>query len=281
MAMQEYVFICCPYCASKITREWAAENGFTAVKCASCGLVYVNPRPSTRSIDIAVETGFHQDVPGGAPALARRLPGRITEYERLFAAMYADVWSARRPISWLDVGAGYGEVVEAVARLAAAGSAVEGIEPMRPKALAAQQLGLQVHQGYLRDVKRRFEYVSLVHVFSHIPDFRGFLAEVKLVMTDRGELYIETGNAADLRSASQVPTELDLPDHLVFAGREHLLGYLREAGFEIVQIRELRRDGLLNFCRNVVKRLMGRRVHLRVPYTSGHRAIRVRARRTE
>ncbi len=35
----------------------------------------------------------------------------------------------------------------------------------------------------------------------------------------------------------EVPTELDLPDHLVFAGEKHLTGYLNDAGFSIVAIR--------------------------------------------
>jgi SAM-dependent methyltransferase len=199
---------------------------------------------------------------------------------RIFSEMYRDVWSGCKPISWLDVGAGHGEIVEAVTRIAAPGSLVEGIEPMRRKVALARRLGLNVRLGYASDVRRQFEYVSLVHVFSHLPDFRAFLGEVKSVMTARGELYVETGNAADLGNAAQVPTELGLPGHLAFAGRVHLLGYLREAGFEIVEIRELRRDGLWNFGRNVVKRLVGRRVPLRLPYTSRHRVIRVRARRT-
>ena len=61
----------------------------------------------------------------------------------------------------------------------------------------------------MNSVTERFDFVSLIHVFSHLPD---------------------------LRDSSDVPTELDLPDHLVFAGERHIVGYLEEASFEVIEI---------------------------------------------
>ncbi|MDY0093664.1 MAG: methyltransferase domain-containing protein [Candidatus Vecturithrix sp.] len=177
----------------------------------------------------------------------------------------------------MDVGAGYGEIVEAVSALAPEGSLVEGIEPMQPKAAAAKALGIPVHHGYLGDLNKRYDIVSLVHVFSHIPDFRAFLIDVKSVLKDHGEFFLETGNAADLKDRHEVPTELDLPDHLTFPRKKHLIGFLEEAGVQVVAVKELRRDDFVNFVKNIVKKIIGRNVSIRLPYTSGHRAIRIRA----
>lgn len=270
--------IACPYCSADDAAFWAEENGFTAVKCNPCGFIYVNPRPAKSIIKDAVETGYHMELPDQKSAVARRIPWRIGEYRRVFKKMYSDVWAARQPISWLDIGAGYGEVVEAVISIAPKGSVVEGVEPMKPKARVAKELGLPVHNGYLKELTKRYDFVSLVHVFSHIADFRSFLEDIKTVLNEGGQFYFETGNAADLKSRFEVPTELDLPDHLTFAGKAHIIGFLEQAGFKVVQLDEIRRDGLINFAKNIVKKLIGRNVHLRIPYTSGHRAIRVRAR---
>jgi len=83
--------------------------------------------------------------------------------------------------------------------------------------------------------------------------------------------------SGDLVDSHEVPTELDLPDHLVFAGEKHLTGYLSEADFSIVAIKRMRKDGLINFAKNIIKKLIGRKVTLAIPYTSRYRSILIRA----
>ncbi len=267
----------CPFCDESKSSPWAKENGFTAVKCSVCGLVYVNPRPIQSLIREGVETGIHSNVEHGRTAVVRRVRSNVIRYKKILALMFNDVWSNPREISWLDVGAGYGEIVEAVSALAHLGSRIEGIEPMKPKATRARARGLKISEKYLHDVTEKFDFVSLVHVYSHIPDFRVFLGEIKNVLADNGEFYLETGNIGDLGDSHEVPTELDLPDHLVFAGEHHLTGYLSEAGFSIVEIRRMRKDGIINFAKSIIKKFIGRKVTLAIPYTSRYRSILIRA----
>jgi 2-polyprenyl-3-methyl-5-hydroxy-6-metoxy-1,4-benzoquinol methylase len=191
--------------------------------------------------------------------------------------MFNDVWESSKEISWLDVGAGYGEVIEAVSSLATSSSKIVGIEPMKPKADHAKSRGLNVQEGYLSDINEKFQFLSLINVYSHIPDFRAFLAEIKRVLTTDGEIFIETGNIADLISPQEVPTELDLPDHLVFAGEKHIVGYLQDAGFTVIYIKRRRKDGLVNFAKNIVKKILGRNVTLSLPYLSSYRTLLIRA----
>lgn len=269
--------IVCPFCGESENLPWAQENGFTAVKCLGCGLVYVNPRPSLSLISEAVQTGVHSGVDHGRTAIVRRVGAKVTRYKKILASMFADVWGKSKKISWLDVGAGYGEVVEAVSALVPTGSKVEGLEPMKPKAVHARARGLTIREDYLSEVLEKFDFLSIINVFSHIPDFRVFLKDVKRVLVDNGEIFIETGNIADLTGSHHAPTELDLPDHLVFAGEKHIIGYLSEAGFAVLEIRRMRKDGLINFAKNIIKKLIGRQVTLAIPYTSRYRSILIRA----
>jgi len=269
--------IVCPYCNGSKSSTWASENKFTAVKCSNCGLVYVNPRPIQSLIREAVETGIHSNVENERTAIARHVRRKVTHYKKILALMFNDIWQISKQISWLDVGAGYGEVVEAVSALAPSGSKIEGIEPMKPKVIYSRARGLKISEKYLNDVTEKFDFVSLVNVYSHIPDFRLFLGEIKKVLVDNGEFYLETGNIGDLVDSHEVPTELDLPDHLVFAGEKHLTGYLSEADFSIVMVRRIRKDGLINFAKNIIKKLIGRQVTLAIPYTSHYRSILIRA----
>lgn len=268
----------CPYCGSARHEAWATELGFTTVRCADCGLLYCNPRPAAALIDAAVRTGAHGPEAGGLVVTARRLPGRVAAYRRLFGDLFDDLWRAGRPVSWLDVGAGYGEILEAVTSLAPAGSRIRGYEPMHAKATSARARGLDVVEDYLRPGAARAQVISVVDVFSHVPDFGAFLAELRQALEPGGELYVETGNLADLERRDQFPYELGLPDHLVFAGERHLRGYLERAGFEIVRVRTQRIDGLVNLAKNAVKKLIGRPAAFGLPYTSAYRQLQVRAR---
>ena len=268
----------CPYCGSARHRPWAQELGFTAVRCLECELLFCNPRPAQTLIDAAVRTGTHGPEAQGLVVTARRLGAKVARYRRVFGDMFDDLWRAGRPVSWLDVGAGYGEILEAVKALAPPGSRIAGLEPMHPKAAAARERGLEIVEDYLRPGQPKVQVVSVVDVFSHVPDFGAFLSDVRAVLEPGGELFIETGNLADLERRDEFPYELGLPDHLVFAGEKHLKGYLDRAGFDIVRTRRWRIDGLLNLAKNVVKKLIGRPAAFGIPYTSHYRQIQVRAR---
>ncbi|ETR76438.1 hypothetical protein X566_17520 [Afipia sp. P52-10] len=193
--------------------------------------------------------------------------------------MFGSVWKVGRPIVWLDVGAGYGEIMEAVAGLAPAGSQVLGVEPMEAKAKQAIARGLQLTHGYLRSDHVPVDFVSVVDVFSHIPQFADFLVIVRDVLKPGGELFIETGNLADIEHRSHFPGELGLPDHLVFAGERQIRNFLERGGFEVLELERLRIDGVAYFVKNVIKAFIGRSVLIRLPYTSRYRRLLVRARK--
>jgi SAM-dependent methyltransferase len=125
--------------------------------------------------------------------------------------------------------------------------------------------------------------VSVINVFSHLPDFDSFASDLKRVLKEDGKLFIETGNAGDLDSAADYPDRLFLPDHLVFAGDNHLRSLLARNGFGILVTHEGRRDTVTFVARNAVKRLLGREVKLTIPHTSPCRTVFYKAqlRRTE
>ena len=272
--------VSCPFCQSNESNHWVTENGFNAVKCRECGLIYVNPRNIQSVVDKAVTTGHHSEVLGGRNVVGRRSKRKVLKYRRVLGRLFNDVWSANRTISWLDIGAGFGEIVEALSSLAPKGSQVHGIEPMGPKAQNAQSRGILVREGYLNSVKESYDFVSLVDVFSHLPDFRPFLLEIKNVLNDGGQIYLQTGNIADLRGSNDVPTQLDLPDHLVFAGEKHIIAYLEEAGFKIIQIVHVRNDTFVNLLKSLIRKIQGRQIALVFPGTSEYRSLRIRARLT-
>jgi hypothetical protein len=121
----------------------------------------------------------------------------------------------------------------------------------------------------------------LVNVFSHVPDFRGFLGRLRPLLRVDGELFIETGNGGDLQSMQDYPDLLYLPDHLVFAGEKHLREYLAQSGFSVVSTAAFRVDTAAQFGKNLVKAALGRPTKVTLPYRSGFRRLLLRARLAE
>jgi len=268
----------CPLCDDDCTTPWGEENGFACVRCVGCGFLYVNPRPVAESIDRGVQLGMHQGEQTSFNVVGSRMAWKVRVYKNVIRDLYPELQSSATPIRWLDVGAGFGELVEAIGDVAPTGSICEGIEPMIPKAEDARRRGLPIQTLYMQDVKHKYNIISLIDVFSHIPDFRSFLVDVKKLLLPGGEVFLKTGNAADLKNRGQFPGPLILPDHLTFGGERHVHRFLTEAGFEIVCTKAYKIDGLVYSLRNIARWILRRPVCLSLPYTSNARILYVRAR---
>lgn len=66
-----------------------------------------------------------------------RIVSKVGPYREFLGRMLADVWSRGEPIEWHHVGAGNGQIVEAITKIAAEGSRIGGLVPMEAKASEA------------------------------------------------------------------------------------------------------------------------------------------------
>lgn len=267
----------CPLCRSMNYSLWATENRFNCVRCNDCGLLYVNPRPRQEDIDRGVQLGVHE-TERKLNVVGSRVGWKLKQALDTLNCEYADWIQRARPIRWLDVGAGFGEFMEAVQVVMPAGSKIAGIEPMNVKAENARQRGLPVQTGLLEDVQGSFDAISMIDVFSHLPDFHEFLRSLRRLLAPGGEVFIKTGNAADLPSREGFPGPLILPDHLMFGGVSQLKRFLQEGGFEVFRLSERRFDGVGYTLRNYARKLFRHPVSIGLPYQSKARFLYIRAR---
>ena len=268
----------CPYCGSSSKKQWGIEKGFHTVRCTGCDFLYLSPRPSQEIRTSATDTGSH-GAADGMDISERYIPAKSAIYRNILAETFADVWSNKASVIWVDIGSGYGEVMDAVRSLASSDSKVMGIEPMAVKANSAINRGLQVQIGYVGAQSEKAQYASLINVFSHIYDFDSLLKDIHALLLDKGELFMETGDMTKIERREQLPFELGSPDHVAFASEKHIRGFLDRNGFEIVSISHKRVDGLVSTVKNIVKKAIGRDVVIKVPYTSDYRSMFVRARK--
>jgi SAM-dependent methyltransferase len=205
-------------------------------------------------------------------------PEKVGRYRKLFQSLLADVWATGSPISWLDVGAGYGEVVEAVASLAPSTSNVRGLEPMLPKVEFARARGVILEPSFIGPETARVQFVSAINVLSHVNDPREFIGKLASVLLPGGELILETGDMGEVETRDDFPGMLDLPDHVGFATQSNIETLMRDNGLQVTTLLRPRIDGALYALKSVAKRLLGRPVKLAIPYVSPYRRLIVRAR---
>ena len=275
--------VTCYICQGDQSETWASESGFRMMKCKNCGLVYLNPRPTLEEIDEAARTGLHRFAAGTLNKIGSYSTKKVHDYTAKLKELISSEDLGPKPIRWLDIGAGFGELVQAVKGLAAPGSEVRGIEPCEPKVKKAQSKGAPVDGTPLSKVHETFTHVSLINVYSHLPNPIKFLADVKGLLEQGGHLMLVTGNGGDV-SRQEYPGSLYLPDHLSFVGEESLRTVLDRAGFNIVTLNRTRPQPSFDnpyvcFVKNIARWATGRpTVPLGVPRDSRFLSLWVYAR---
>lgn len=224
----------CYYCRSTERSYADDENGFELVRCDSCGLLYVSNPPDLESIAKAATQGLHPgdhelDVTGVFK------PSKVKEYRRILNEIY----DRRAPdeVRWLDIGCGHGEFLTALRDWGIPLSLLVGSEPNLKKQAVAVSRGFDVDFIDLDAHTDSYARISLLNVYSHLPDPESFLTRVRSLLDPDGELLLQTGDTA-VFSDRDLPRPLLLPDHLSFVTEEIMRGLLDRCGFEVVSIQK-------------------------------------------
>ncbi|WP_296639902.1 class I SAM-dependent methyltransferase [Thiobacillus sp. 65-1402] len=225
--------VVCYNCGSASRTAFAQENDFSLTKCSECGLLYVNPRPNTEEIEQAHKLGQHR----GAELI--QTTGyydfsKVSSYTQTLKEMFGD-GSVLKGKRWLDIGCGYGEFLEALNKFSANGVIARGVEPNVKKAAMARKNGLNVDYFDLSGHREKYDYISMLNVYSHLPDPPAIIGEWKKLLMPGGRLILETGDTSDLTSELH-PKPFYLPDHLSFASEKIVTNILQRAGFDILGV---------------------------------------------
>jgi SAM-dependent methyltransferase len=216
-------------------------------------LVYVSPRPTRESISQAAQSGLHEGA-ATVDETGERDAGKVSTYQKRLRALFGgSELEQAAGARWLDIGCGFGEFLEALALESGGRLELAGSEPNERKAAAARARGLDVT---FRDLSREqpgYGFVSLLNVFSHVPDPPELLRQLRGLLRPRGELLLQTGNWAELER-STIPDRLHLPDHLSFGSEAILRRVLADAGFSVERVLRLPM-----FPPSLLRRLLGKK----------------------
>ena len=241
--------VSCCICASKastvintcrILKEDAdiPEQYLDLVKCSSCGLVYVNPRPvkleelySKEYFDAAYMK-FYGDKDAGSTQSNEPFDFRLSLIEKY-----------RKSGKFLDVGCATGEfLLKARER----GFETMGVEISGYAAdIGVKKYGLNIIKGILPDANlppSSFEVITAGDILEHTPDPKAFLFEIRRLLKDDGILYLAVPNfaSAHYMTMSQVGklnnrNYFILPQHLYQFTPATLKRLLRDSGLDVVE----------------------------------------------
>lgn len=193
------VTIPCPICSnsahtpagSGVCHKLPVPKFYAYVRCSGCGVTYLNPRPTDADLSACYEQLDDRSAPPVAPptSAAGGLVGRFKAYWRAAAGHRAALaFVGAGPV--LDVGSGYGELLDA---LAARGTACVGLEFSPNLVAQCRARGHEVLEGDVRSAELpagRYGTIVLSHVLEHLDDPVGALRKLRRALAPGGTIVV-------------------------------------------------------------------------------------------
>ena len=220
----------CPLCGLSESREAFRENGCTLLVCDVCDLFFIHPYPKAELQHERVVSGKNPQI--GILDCAARYQGERLFYDRHFSLIAEECAGAR---SVLDIGCGMGHLLERLSALP--GLYCAGIE-LSPEAaeFARRVSGRRIWQTPLEKFQseRKFDAITLINVFSHIPSFERLFDSLRNLLNPGGKVILRTTEMK--RSISRWnQVHWGIPDDLHFLGIGTLEFLCAKYGFQIVR----------------------------------------------
>jgi 2-polyprenyl-3-methyl-5-hydroxy-6-metoxy-1,4-benzoquinol methylase len=222
----------CPCCAETRATPFLTCDGFAFVRCSSCRLVFQNPRP----VFDDVRKRYGQDY------FAYELENESNFFGLMRLGLQDIRFSFRAqslapPRTFLDIGCATGMLIESLKQ---EGWEVRGVDVCRESAeYGIQHRGTDIFSGTLEEARfpdNSFSAIHFSHLIEHVPDPRGFLAEVRRVLKPGGLAIITTPNVDGFQARLFKHTwRSAIADHLILFSRTTLRRLVEESGFDIRQ----------------------------------------------
>lgn len=249
--------VVCPVCHATESTEYLrvddrgeAACGFRLVKCARCGLVYLNPRPSEEdSPSYYSEASYLPFVSAKSPATAvERLYHRLRKWNCAWKRKQIEkMYSSKGTL--LDIGCGTGEFLE---EMRAAGWQVRGVErDPGAVAYAIEQLRLNVFVGSVEGipaVEASYDVITMWHVLEHLYEPHPTLVRIRDLLKADGLLVIAVPNLESVDAAfyRQNWVAFDAPRHLQHFSLKTLQVLLGMHKFDLVRHATIPLDAVFN-----------------------------------
>ena len=223
--------IACPVCGANSFTFLFKKQNETFVRCESCTLVMINPRPIFKDV---LNTYNHQ-YSGSYAIKGEKKLRRCRRWVNRVKSKYIDHGR------WLDVGCSVGFVVKAAIEAGYEGYGTD-VEDWGIK-YGRDTLQLpNLRQGILEEQKfpdHFFQIISLYDVIEHVPDINSLVKELKRILAVNGVIDIITPDIGHWRTPRDLSSwnEIKPSEHLYYFDKNTLSLLLEKHGLKIVSRR--------------------------------------------
>ena len=228
-AIDDLKLAVCPLCGSPNSEALFTQRTHTLMRCGVCDLAFIHPYPKNAAQHHGAVSDYDYDDLE-VVRCATQYNNEKLFYDRYFDLIHRECAGAS---SFLDVGCGCGHLLERLAEYPQL--ARVGIELNRERARFARRAAqCEIFEVPVEEFSgaRRFDVITLINVFSHVPDISQLFQRLRCLLTVRGKVILKTGEMKASVKRSAI-FDWEFPDHLQFLGW-HTLEYISATfGFQI------------------------------------------------
>lgn len=220
------------------------DDIFTVVRCTSCGLVYLNPRPDISELPTiyppnyyayAIEESYDESQRGNFYYKLR--------YSMILSGLeYILSLVPQGKVKVLDIGCADGHVLNWFRQVRTHEIETYGIDMNEAAVEKAQAKGHIAYAGRFEEVDlppKFFDFIFASHVIEHVPDPKGFARKAFEILKPGGIFWFWTPNIDSIDAKwfrNQHWGAYHFPRHWVFYGPESVKHLAAATGFELAQI---------------------------------------------
>jgi 2-polyprenyl-3-methyl-5-hydroxy-6-metoxy-1,4-benzoquinol methylase len=232
----------CILCQTSERELLIEKDGWRVHRCPTCGLGFLDPRPSESEIEGLYRSDyFSERYDGGIDPDSSQYKKRLSG-ERHRTKF---IKSIKRSGHLLDIGCGYGYFLDASRR---EGYKVQGLDVSEWAAqYAVEKLGLSMTIGKIGDVhfpSRNFDIITMWHSLEHIPNPHMALQRAKSWLKKDGIIVIDVPNyeGTDARKIWHEWDGWSLPYHYWHFTSKSLKQLLSCHGFTVIKHKDYHSD---------------------------------------
>lgn len=236
----QFIEVSCPACMSIESAKAFEKHSLQYMKCADCGTLYMNPRPSPEIMAsyYAESENYKYWAAHIFPASeeARREKVHRPWLNRVID--YCDRYNIPKGIL-VEVGAGFGTFAT-LAIQSGVFSKVVAVEPTPEMAQACRERSVKVINKRIEDIRNDIEGANIIVSFEAIEHFfepRLFLQQASRLLTPGGLLVLScpNGQGFDISVLGAVALAVD-PEHINFFNPQSLSRLVESCGFDVLEV---------------------------------------------
>jgi 2-polyprenyl-3-methyl-5-hydroxy-6-metoxy-1,4-benzoquinol methylase len=170
-----------------------SDDVFTAMRCETCGLVYLDPRPDVSEFETIYPENYHAfDFSEKDFGIVYKIRSRL-EASRILS------WCQDLPdgAKILDVGCGDGFHLNLLKQYGSESWHLEGVDIDERAVRMAEKMNLKVHHGTVETLnlpKNSYDFAFMIQTIEHVAHPEKVLAAVFEILKPGGKLVVVTDN---------------------------------------------------------------------------------------